>query len=290
MRELLRCAWVGWRTLSDAGKLSTVLFLMFLLVWIWKLGNEKQKELFGYGGLMTALCIFPVSAVLFMLWQTNFYDYEWIWTAVPVLEVIACGGVLAWDHLWKSVDEKKRKMIFAGMAIAILFLCGNLGNPNRNVEDVSATRREVADVLDELEKTSKGSICLWAPKEVMANARSLDGNVTLIYGRNMWQKHLNAFSYEEYSQDQRDLYVWMSLVVSSDKLNVTVPTGLDVVGAAPRAGETLEGIPSIRKALAMGVNQILLPGILPEEFLSELEQEFLIKPEKVGQYWLLSFE
>ena len=82
----------------------------------------------------------------------------------------------------------------------------------------------------------------------------------------------------------------MSLAGAYGTLNVPVPADLDVVGEAPEAGGTLEGISCIQKALDLGADQILLPGILTEDSMAELEGAFSVVPQKIGQYWLLSFE
>lgn len=290
MRELLRNAWMGWLAMSDRGKLGALLLLMFLLAWLWKLGSKRQKELIWFGALLTGLCIFPLTAACLMLYQTRFYDYEWIWTLVPVTGILACGGVLLLGQLNKASCGKGKKLAIAGMALMVLLLCGRLGNPGTTIQDVGLQRREVAQVLEKLNEAADGTILLWAPKEVMEHARSLDANVNLLYGRNMWQKHLNAFSYDGYAQEQRDLYVWMQLAGAYQRLDVPVPADLDVVGEAPKAGTTIEGIPCIRKAMELGATQILLPGSLPEESMDELEQELGIKPMRLEQYWLLSCE
>ena len=288
---LLRNAWLGWLAMSGEGKLGALLLLILLLAWLWKLGNnERQKELFLYGGWMTVLCILPVSAVLFMLYQTKFYDYEWIWTLVPVTGLIACGGILIFEVIGGKVKSQKEKIFCIALAILIVLLCGRLGNPKWTVRDLKEERNAVQTTLQELEKIAGGPVLLWAPKEVMAHARSLDADIELIYGRNMWQEHLNAYSYDGYGQEQRDLYAWMSLACAYGKLDVTVPVDLDLVGEAPKAGSTLEGIACIRKAAELGVNYVLLPGTLSEEALEELEQALSIQPIKLGQYWLLSME
>ena len=90
MRELLRNAWLGWQNYTDDGKLAALLLAALLFLW---LRNKKvsQKGFLSYAVLMTACCIFPVTAVLLMLYQTKFYDYQWIWSLVPVTPVIAWG-------------------------------------------------------------------------------------------------------------------------------------------------------------------------------------------------------
>ena len=288
MRELLRNAWTGWLAMSDRGKLGALLLLVFLLAWLWKLGTEKQKNLIWLGAALTGICMFPLTAVCLMLYQTRFYDYEWIWTLVPLTGILACGGVLLLKRLEGMTYGKGKKLAIVGMALAVALLCGSLRNPDEAVQDVGTQRREVAQVLEKLEESAKGTILLWAPKEVMEHARSLDANITLLYGRNMWQEHLNAYSYDGYTQELRDLYVWMQLAGAYQRLDVPVPANLDVVGDAPKAGTTLEGIECIRKAMELGATQILLPGSIPESFMDELEQELGRKPISLGQYWLLS--
>ena len=223
-----------------------------------------------------------------MLYQTRFYDYEWIWTIVPVTGILACGGVLLLERLEMTSCGKGRKLAVVGMALAVLLLCGRLGNPSATVRDVGAQRREVAQVLEKLGEGTDDPVLLWAPKEVMEHARSLDANIHLLYGRNMWQEHLNAFSYDGYTQEQRDLYVWMQLAGAYQRLDVPVPADLDVVGEAPKAGTTLEGITCIRKAMELGVTQILLPGSISENDMDELELELGVEPVRLGQYWLFS--
>ena len=288
MGELLKNAWRGWLGISGEGKLGAILLLILLLAWLWKLGSGRQKTLLAYGAVTSVLCIFPGTAVAWMLYQTKFYDYPWIWTLVPLTGVLACGGILVLERLWVISETGKQRIIVTLMAVAVLLLCGRLGNPRWVVKDFGKERKEIAAVLSELTQDGTETICLWAPKEVVNNARSMNGDVTLLYGRNMWQEHLNAFSYDEYSQDQRDLYVWMSLVEGYGTIDVPVPAELDVVGDHPAAGSTLEGIPCIRKAARMGVNRILLPGNLSEASLEKLEAELHLKPRKIGQYWLLA--
>ena len=287
MGELLKNAFLGFRAMNGQGKLFAILFLVLLLCFLWKLGEGKQRELLSYGGIAAVLCIFPVTAVLLMLWQTKFYDYEFVWTIVPLTALISCGIVLVMERLLSFGDKPKQKLLLAFFALAILLLCGKLGNPKWTVANVNAQRKEVSAVLQSLKAGEDQTICLWAPKKVMENARSLDGEVTLLYGRNMWQEHLNAYSYEEYSQEQRDLYVWMSLAEGYGTLDVPVPADLDVVGKAPEAGSTMEGLECIKKAMTLGANRILLPGSISEESIKELEQKLGVKTEKLEGYWLL---
>ena len=91
--------------MNGQGKLFAVLLLLLLLCFLWKLGEGKQKDLFSYGGIAAAACIFPLTAVLLMLWQTKFYDYEFVWTIVPLTALIACAGVLACNSSTRNTAE-----------------------------------------------------------------------------------------------------------------------------------------------------------------------------------------
>ena len=246
--ELLKNAWNGWLLRSGQGKLAALLLCVLLLAWLLKLGNERQRKTFLFGAIAAPLCIFPVSAVLFMLYQTRFYDYEWIWGVVPMTAVIALGVVLLLECLKQTKASKKQKLATVLLGLAIILLCSSLGKPKWTIEDQTKTRAEVANVLAQVRNYAGGEICLWAPKEVM--------EVTGAYQR----------------------------------LDVPVPADTDVVGTPPKAGSTLEGISCIQKAVALGANEILLPGSISEEEVLKLEQAFGVSPVRVGAYLLLDME
>ena len=90
MQELVRNAVNGWYRYTDSGKYP-VLFLAALVL-LWFLSGKLVKEkrmLLVYATAVAALAVCPLTAVLLMIYQTKFYDYEWIWSAVPLLPVIA---------------------------------------------------------------------------------------------------------------------------------------------------------------------------------------------------------
>ena len=94
MNELLNNAWSGWLDYMGAGKLAGLAFLLLLLLWLLHLGNRRQQFLCGYSLIFLAVCICPVTAGLLMLYQTKFYDYEWIWSLIPLTVLLACGGTV----------------------------------------------------------------------------------------------------------------------------------------------------------------------------------------------------
>ncbi|MBP5223940.1 MAG: hypothetical protein J6Z35_12395 [Lachnospiraceae bacterium] len=291
MNELLNNAWSGWLDYMGAGKLAGLAFLLLLLLWLLHLGNRRQQFLCGYSLIFLAVCICPVTAGLLMLYQTKFYDYEWIWSLIPLTVLLACGGTVLLEWFWERYEKDKTGRILGISAMILLaLLCGRLGNKEWIVENTAKERDGISQLLQKLEEDSTQELYLWAPQEVMEHARSLDGNVRLAYGRNMWQEYLNAFSYEEYSPEQREMYAWMVMCGRYGRLEVPMASDLELVGEGPVPGSMLDWEKCMIEAMQMGVNRILLPGNLSEEALMKLEAALQIKPEAMDGYYLLRME
>lgn len=264
MQEVIRNAVEGWFRFTDAGKYA-VLFLGILL-YLWYLkevpgdgcrGDKKteypRKLLFCYAAITAAAAVFPLTAAVMMLYQTKFYDYEWIWSAVPVTLILACGMAVLYLKWYR---ESRRKTLFkalgvAGTGLVLLFLCGNLGSPGYDGQKEAAAENKAALLLDKLEQTGDTeNICLWAPAEVLAYVRRLDGNIMLLYGRNMWEESLNAWSYDTYDPETRALYQWMEQLAETQQQETSASAGLLGNDAA---------IMCVEAALDKGVNCILIP-------------------------------
>ena len=142
-------------------------------------------------------------------------------------------------------------------------------------------------LLDACQGSDGEEICLWAPQEIMAQARSLKGNIRLVYGRNMWQENVNAFSYDTYSDDQKIIYIWMVAVGNYGDLDM--PDARDVIlyGAYPDTGDMIDGRQCIHTALGLGVNRIILPGGIKEATLHQIEEITQATAEQIGNYYLL---
>jgi len=209
---------------------------------------------------MTACCIFPVTAAALMLYQTKFYDYQWIWSVVPVTAVIACGAV---GFLAKYKYSLKLTVLLLG----ILSLCGSLGS--RLCGD--ANGKQAQDIKGLLtcvrEEMQEEAVCLWAPSEILEYARETDPSIKLLYGRNMWDQWLNAYAYDVYSEDLEELYLWMEETAASG-------TCEDISGY-------------VADALAAGANCILLPESLEEGIIKGMDEELNVRVIKVEGYYLL---
>lgn len=289
MQELIRNAWLGWKSYTDDGKLAALFLAALLLLWLWESKDGKNKirnkycRILSYTTVLGICCICPITAAALMMYQTQFYDYQWIWNLVPVTIVIALAGTLLWTalvgmpeknpagnpqagkrkvHLWKVVG-------ITALMSAILYLCGSMQMNSWDMGEEAAKREKTAYVLENLTENGQNeSICLWAPQEIMEYARALDGRITLPYGRNMWDAALNAYAYDTYSEVEGTLYEWMSY--------------------AEETGESAVA-PDICMTLAheLGVNCILLPEKLQPEVLKEMENAFGAEAESLGEFYLL---
>lgn len=313
MRELLMNAWNGWLSYLEAGKGMTLFLLVLLLMWLLELGRGKQKFAWWYCLVMGALCICPVTAAILMKYQTRFYDYQWIWSVVPITAMAALGGILVTEKIfaadrkpegtsregeketagnagkgfWSFQNQTLRRMVFTAAGIlALVLLCGRVGNNAWKVSDISQDRKVTAALIRHFRMEEGKEYCLLAPEHIMAQARSVDPRIRLAYGRNMWTEHLNAFSYDTYTKEQRELYVWMVMIERNAMLDIPIGDDLKVVGEISPEGTPLVGREQLEYAKSLGVNRILFPGYMPEAALTQLEEILGTAPELVEGYYL----
>lgn len=284
MQELMRNAWAGWSGYITDGKYA-VLLLGILLIYLF--GRMKAKQEFSGNGVLqllmtytsavTVLAVCPMTAALLMMYQTRFYDYMWVFSLIPVTLVIACGFVC----LGREVAKKYRP-VYVLFCLVLVLLCGNLDRQSESREEQAADREICMTLLDKLsEKGNTENICLWAPKDLMTHMRSLDGGIRLLYGRNLWDTSLNAYTYDTYDRETVSLYEWMEEIA----LVLPVPD--------PEAALTDEK--ALKLAIEKGVSCMILPaeqdGRLSESLL-EAEQEcnVTVSSDDAEGYWIVWIE
>lgn len=319
MRELLKNAWFGWERYAQNGKFVAFLLVVLLIFWISWLSEAEGRKASGasaglrsvrkrgpqtilgllvYTSLMTAACICPVTAVCLMLYQTRFYNYEWIWSLVPVTAVIAAGGSVLLDKMWEDYTYPKknrylRAAAFTAAVVALFFFGGSMGQWSWYDDVTGDGRAQVEVVLEQMVAEQAGEeIFLWAPKEVMACARAYSGEIRLLYGRDMWDAALGAYTYEVYDETRQELYQWMSQAEVFGTLVGTVDVLFEnEAGEVRSVKKPVNGTVCIQNALDMGANYILLPGNMQEEDLEQIERTFAVEAEELGGYiWLRSAE
>ena len=110
MMTLLKSATNGWLDYTQQGKYAALLLaaILYLGYCLWKSkaarNGGKQPLFYLYAVLITLACICPVTVVILMKYQTAFYSYVWIWTAVPQTALIAWACTEFLYTLWR---EKK---------------------------------------------------------------------------------------------------------------------------------------------------------------------------------------
>ena len=280
MTELVTNAWLGWQKFTGSGKLPALLFAALLFLWLsgrWK----RQKTLFAYTVLMVPLCVIPVTAACLMLYQTRFYDYEWIWSFVPMTIVIAWGVTEFLSEQWKdfSPDQWRCGLPVTVLLLAILILSSGPGQNDFDRKEERADRRRAAEMLSLVTESQGEDICLWAPRELLEHAREQSGSIRLIYGRNMWEEALNAYTYDIYPREIQELYLWMEN---------TDPSGVAMIEDEESDEVRLQGDDCIAAAAAAGVDCIILPEGLDEETVELLAGGWDGGVLELGGYYLLT--
>lgn len=249
MWESVQNAWAGWQSFTDGGKLVAPVLaaVVYMLMRKGRLGPAGR--LVRYGGIAAVLCICPVTAALLMCYQTAFYNYPWIWSMVPVTALIALGGTVFLTDQWKKGGWRTYlyNTVLTLLCVGVLMLCGGLGESRVDAAAQRQERVRAEAVLAEVRSVCGEEFCLWAPQEILEYARTRDGKISLLYGRDMWDAALHAYSYDVYSDEAEALYLWIEHLRDY---------GSEGFGPKESAAKGRE---HVRHAFAMGADVILLP-------------------------------
>lgn len=292
MGEYLRNAWSGWRDFVEAGKYAALFIVSAGYLFLSRRQRGPQRRLVLYGSIAAVLCICPVTAAALMQYQTLFYDYPWIWSFVPLTAVIALGGTVFLTDQWEEGSGYRsfgRKAALTLLCVGTLALCGGLGRGKADTDAVVWRQEYAADVLEEVKENCGEDFCLWAPREILEYARSLDGGIRLLYGRNMWDAALNAYSYDVYSPEVREMYLWMEKLWGAD---ADIPeTGISEAEFSETALRE-----QVQKAFRLGADCILLPGTAGgnnrqmEAVVESVAREDGVEMVRLDGYYLLKRE
>ena len=228
--------------------------------------RELKKFLLYSGGMMILLMV-PMTGIMFLIYQTRFYDYEWIWSCVPLT------ALLAWGIVTVVFEEISPEMVGAGKtlggknltfarwcgiaaAVAALFICGNQGRVQQVSEETIQIRRSGENILEYLESEDLlQEHVVWGPAQIMEYMRSHNGSVVLFYGRDMWDAKAGAYDYEVYGTEEIICYEWMECVSSAHNLYL-----LEVEQAPDALHEALATEEYIRLAISRDVDVVILPS------------------------------
>ena len=267
MEELLNNVRLGWLSFTYSEKLVGALLISLLFLWIYY-KRVKQKDFLIYTTAVTICSVLPVTAVLLALYQTRFYDYKWIWSIVPMTAMVGVAVTLFMTEFLQKLSKgnRKRRILTAVLLVTGLVFCGGMGTKPWEGCGEQAERQQAEVLFAKLQERMQGrQICLWAPRKVIEYARAYDAGIQLLYGRNMWDSELNAYSYDNYPEEFQNMYQWMEAEVWEK----TVPDSY--------CAET---------AVSAEVNCILVPAGKPQEAIECFEEMLGVQAEKLEEYYV----
>ncbi len=270
--EWLRDAWIGWENYRTFAK-PVALFFAVLLYLAMTRGKRSDAvgQMTGYSAVTALLCILPPTAAVLLIYQTRFYNYEWIWSLVPLTAVTALGGTLLLTERWRSWEKLNNicyNIVLAALIVGVILLCGRPGTDEWKQQTAPEKRAAAERVLTAAAEDSGGEeIYLWAPREILAHARVLDDSIKLLYGRNMWDNALNAYSYDSYPPELEDAFLWLEGAAENGQWSQRIEKA-DEPGGEITAKVT-DGAEQITYALEAGANCIFLRDNLTEDAMKE---------------------
>ena len=179
----------------------------------------------------------------------------------------------------------------------IIVLCGRLGQTPEGVDNTVEKSRQVQAVLDQMRETidryrdeedAPCAICLWAPQEILSYTRAVDGQICLLYGRNMWDRYLDAYIYDTYDETREQLYLWMEKMALHDTAAVALKSESDGTVRAGKDFSSQDTGEMVGLARELGANVILLPATLKKEAMA-LPDTLDCVVEWTGEYYLVIF-
>lgn len=239
------------------GMYTGVFFVAMLFLWLVcyekfaaKTEGKKtdgRKGLFLYALAMTVLVLCPVSAFFLLKYQTAFFTYSQLFLLIPMTPVMAWAFTEAVTVVLGKMPVKLSKTskrsaqvpeVLAVIVVAfVLFMAGNVSVASEPTAATENDKKIPAGVLEVLKELCDGETDLekeliLAPDEVLEYARAYSADIKLLYGRNMWQKELNAYTYDTYAPELEEVHAWLNpkeweeSVVSD---NLTAKQAFDVI-------------------------------------------------------------
>lgn len=302
--EYLQLTVDGFKQLiSEYKLLAPVIGILLYVPVCWKkIKNTKEKYFLTYAAGMLVLLLFPVTAVVFLVYQTRFYDYQWVWSFVPLTGILAWGAVTivcnenaglcgnAEKHR-NNGNESLLRLCGIVAAVLLIFLCGNQGVLRQETTEEAKLQNAGRQILQYMED-NRGTeeYLIWGPAGVMQYIRSHSGEVKLLYGKDMWDAKAGAYDYEAYTAEETACYNWMESVSASHNLYL-----LETNQATELIYMSLADENQLKYAVQDGVDVIILPSqITPwvERKFDTIagESKVTVTTEEIGEYTLWMIE
>lgn len=264
--------WSGWLDFVGYTKIVGLFFVIVIALWLMGIW-QKKGTFFVASVLCTVLCLIPFSAAVLQVYQTPFYEYSWIWALVPMIPFLAYGATEIYGQLW--VEKKlprQTRILMTGMGVLICVLCISFTGPGMQETSKKKAMEETKQVLETVAEYGddilQDELTLWAPKEIISYARMFAPQIRLYYGRDMWQKELDVFTDDRYSEKQQEDFAWME------------------ASCQAAATEPMSGVGQLQQAVLQGVNVIMFDKNTGEDLIQELEQFFSVEAGKIRGYYV----
>lgn len=237
LKDFTEAVYAGWQQYVQGGMYFGLFFAALLFIWLVcydgfvKEGQESKRNLFLYSVGIMGLILFPVTAFLLLKYQTAYYTYSQLFLLVPFILIIGWG--MTEFFVWLEKNGKRQKKIpgwllrrpwlcegaAAAVLVAVVWMAGTLSaanevtNQTENAEKIPAKILTVLQQLEREEEIFLAEDVVAAPDEILEYARAYSGDIKLLYGRNMWQKELNAYTYDVYPEELEELHDWLNLTM-----------------------------------------------------------------------------
>lgn len=289
IREYLSRTISGMEQFFVADKMVVLLLAVFFFFWLKTKKNvsEKGNKLLVFSLVVSVLLLCPLTAVVGVIYQTAFYDYEWLWSMVPLTIVISYAAVLVYDTKAGQGNWKKKAPLVL-VFLLLLFWCGNQG-ALKTVDAEEAERQEKASSIVAVLKQEalEESLVLWAPRSLMQETRRRTGAVKLAYGRDMWEAKAGAYDYEAYSDTLIAAYEWME--AAENIAGDTIPKVVKILWERENMNDRLKKV--LPDIFSMGVNGIVIPveveELFEEVFLPEISAKGMTVEEILIEDYIL---
>lgn len=289
IREYLSRTISGMEQFFVADKMVVLLLAVFFFFWLKTKKNvsEKGNKLLVFSLVVSVLLLCPLTAVVGVIYQTAFYDYEWLWSMVPLTIVISYAAVLEYDTKAGQGNWKKKAPLVL-VFLLLLFWCGNQG-ALKTVDAEEAERQEKASSIVAVLKQEalEESLVLWAPRSLMQETRRRTGAIKLAYGRDMWEAKAGAYDYEAYSDTLIAAYEWME--AAENIAGDTIPKVVKILWERENMNDRLKKV--LPDIFSMGVNGIVIPveveELFEEVFLPEISAKGMTVEEIMIEDYIL---
>lgn len=259
--------------------------LVAVLLFFWlsekKETDRKTNRLLVYTVLMLVILVCPLSAMAVMIYQTGFYDYPWAWSLVPLTIVIAYGIT----RFWSGEKIFLRRLGIIVVTVLILCLTGNQGMIQRASTQDITSRRQTKEILQEIHSFDKqNEWIIWAPKQILQEIRRYDGQVMLVYGKDMWDEKSGAYDYEAYSQEITEAYLWLENAMEYVEFAISLEKPAEAIRQLDELYKWSDNAEyTVEQILEAGANTIIWPNIMSaymEDTIESVLQEKEVELQK----------